>query len=175
MKWVKLWRRGDEYMMSTWWCMMRWWVHEVMMHMRWGHDWNDTNWGYEVMRSLAKILIFWNHINEDVNSKYRMSSPWTSICLVNDVLANILISWNHMRWGYETWRVPTCTSEKKFLANILIEWNHMKWGCTWVPTWRAPTHYLWVNPERCWGSYKRILECPSRIRDVMRKSYRGTR
>ena len=34
----------------------------------------DEMMPYDEMKSLANILIFWNHINEDVNSKYRMSS-----------------------------------------------------------------------------------------------------
>ena len=65
-------------MMSTW-----WWVHEDMK-----------------TRSLANKHICWNHINEDVNSKYRMSSPRRSILPNIRTLANILMSWNHMRWGY---------------------------------------------------------------------------
>ena len=32
----------------------------------------------EDMKCLANILIQWNHINEDVNSKYRMSYPVVS-------------------------------------------------------------------------------------------------
>ena len=32
---------------------------------------------YEEMKCLANILICWNHINEDVKSKYRMSYPLT--------------------------------------------------------------------------------------------------
>ena len=69
--------------MSTWDLI---WVHNEYMSSRWhdeddtrwddewGHNEDDTRWDDE-MRSLANKHICWNHINEDVNSKYRMSYP----------------------------------------------------------------------------------------------------
>ena len=97
--------------MSTWDLI---WVHNEYMSdsMRhdeddtrwddeWGHNEDDTRW-YMKMKSLANILICWNHINEDVNSKYRMSYLRRSILARRRSLANILIEWNHIKWGHHT-------------------------------------------------------------------------